>query len=121
MLETTKAPIHDSKGNLIGVLGIGRDMTRNHELQERFAVAFNASPAAISLTRLEDGEFLEVNPRYLDLLGWKREDLLGKSSLDFQLWQSAEARNIWRNKLMETVLLQDYQTRREPPPDQPVR
>ena len=52
LLETTKAPIHDSKGNLIGVLGIGRDMTRNHELQERFAVAFNASPAAISLTRL---------------------------------------------------------------------
>ena len=110
LLETTKAPIRDRAGSLIGVLGIGRDMTRNHELQERFAVAFNASPAAISLTRLEDGEFLEVNPRYLDLLGWKREDLLGKSSLNFHLWQSAEARNIWRNKLMETGLLQDYQT-----------
>jgi two-component system sensor histidine kinase/response regulator len=35
---------------LIGVLGIARDITQVHELQERFTVAFNASPAGISLT-----------------------------------------------------------------------
>jgi PAS domain S-box-containing protein len=110
LLETTKAPIHDSAGHLIGVLGIGRDMTRNHELQERFTVAFNGSPAAISLSTLDDGTFLEVNPRYLDLLGWKREELIGKSSLTFNLWPNAAARESWRAKLMETGLLQDYQT-----------
>ena len=110
LLETTKAPIHDSAGHLLGVLGIGRDMTQNHELQERFTVAFNGSPAAISLTALDNGTFLEVNPRYQELLGWKREELIGKSSLDFHLWPSNAARDAWRDRLMETGLLQDYQT-----------
>ncbi|MGB4064544.1 MAG: PAS domain S-box protein [Azonexus sp.] len=110
LLQTTKAPIHDSTGHLIGVLGISRDITQNHELQERFTVAFNGSPAAISLTTLDDGTFLEVNPRYLDLLGWQREELIGKSALVFHLWPSTEARITWRNQLLETGLLQDFQT-----------
>jgi PAS domain S-box-containing protein len=109
-LQTTKAPIHDQLGRLIGVLGIGRDITQNHELQERFMVAFNGSPAAISMTTLDDGIFLDLNPRYTELLGWAREELLGKSSLDFSLWPSSEARQTWREKLRETGLLQDYQT-----------
>jgi PAS domain S-box-containing protein len=110
LLQTTKAPIHDGSGKLIGVLGIGRDMTENHELQERFTVAFNGSPAAISLTTVEDGIFLEVNPRYLELLGWQRDELIGKSSLDFNLWANRAARDAWCQKLQETGLLQDYQT-----------
>ncbi|MBS1144402.1 MAG: domain S-box protein [Proteobacteria bacterium] len=110
LLQTIKAPIRDSAGHLIGVLGIGRDMTQTHELQERFTVAFNGSPAAISLSTLDDGTFLDVNPRYLELLGWAREELLGKSALDFHLWPSDEAREIWRQQLMKTGLLQDYQT-----------
>jgi two-component system sensor histidine kinase/response regulator len=110
LLQTTKAPIHDNAGHLIGVLGIGRDMTENHELQERFTVAFNGSPAAISLSTLDDGTFLDANPRYLHLLGWKREELIGKSALIFDLWPSPEARQIWSKKLLETGLLQDYQT-----------
>jgi PAS domain S-box-containing protein len=110
LLETTKAPIHDSAGHLIGVLGIGRDMTQNHELKERFTVAFNGSPAAISITTLDDGTFLEINPRYQQLLGWQRDELIGKSALDFHLWPGTEARKTWRDLLLETGLLQDYQT-----------
>jgi two-component system sensor histidine kinase/response regulator len=109
LLHTIKAPMHDGAGRLVGVLGIGRDNTETHELQERFSVAFNASPAAISLSTVEDGVFFEVNPRYQQMLGWQREELLGTSSVLAQLWPSAEARQIWREKLKETGLLQDYQ------------
>ena len=49
-------------------------------------------------------------PRYQQLLGWKREDLIGQSSKDLDLWANAEARDTWRDKLKETGLLQDYQT-----------
>ena len=110
LLQTTKAPIHDKTGQLIGILGIGRDITQPHELQERFAIAFNGSPAAISLSTLDDGTFLDVNPRYQELLGWIREDLINQSSLNFHFWPTPETRDTWCKKLIETGLLQDYQT-----------
>ncbi|MBL8429327.1 MAG: PAS domain S-box protein [Dechloromonas sp.] len=110
LVQTTKAPIHDRAGNLIGVLGIGRNVTQSKELLERFTVAFNGSPAAISLSTIDDGIFLDLNPRAEELLGWKREELLGRRSVDFGLWPSTEARDLWCDKLKETGLLQDYQT-----------
>ena len=110
LVQTIKSPMRDSSGRLIGVLGIGRNITQTHELQERFAVAFNGSPAGISLSTIDDGLYLDINPRYQQLLGWKREDLIGQSSKDLDLWANAEARDTWRDKLKETGLLQDYQT-----------
>lgn len=37
LLETIKTPMRDSVGRLIGVLGIARDITANHEFQEQLA------------------------------------------------------------------------------------
>ena len=110
LLLTTKAPMRDSHDQLIGVLGIGRDITQMHDLQERFRVAFNASPAAISLTSVDEGVFLDINPRYAEMLGWQKEELLGASSLDVNLWQSTAARNNWRDQLKAKGHEQDYQT-----------
>jgi PAS domain S-box-containing protein len=110
LVLTTKVPMHDGKGNLIGILGVGRDISPLYDLQERFRVAFNASPAAISLTTLDDGTFLDVNSRHVELLGWEAQELIGKKSLDFALWQSAEAHDQWRKQLQANGHLQDYQT-----------
>jgi len=109
-LLTTKSPMHTADGHLIGVLGIGRDITQLHDLQERFRVAFNASPAAISLTSLEDGVYLDINERYASMLGWQPDELLARSSLDVGLWPSPEARLGWRTQLEATGRLHDYQT-----------
>ncbi|MBK7462327.1 MAG: PAS domain S-box protein [Betaproteobacteria bacterium] len=106
---TVKAPVRDETGQLIGVLGIARDVTQVHELQERFTVAFNASPAGISLTTVDDGVYLDINLRYAEMLGWSREAVIGRSSTDIKLWPSAEARNQWRDLLETTGRLQDYQ------------
>ena len=110
LMLTTKSPMRDSTGKLIGVLGVARDITQIHELRERFTIAFNASPAAISVTSLEDGQFLDINPRYAELLGWSREDLLGRSSVDVKLWPTPEARNQWRDQLKASGRSQDYHT-----------
>ncbi len=110
LLLTTKSPMYAADGHLIGILGVGRDITQLHDLQERFRVAFNASPAAISLTSLEDGIYLDINPRYASMLGWQPAELLARSSLDVGLWPSQEARQVWREQLKTSGRLHDYQT-----------
>mgnify|MGYP000885652483 CR=1 FL=1 len=109
-LHTTKSPMRDESGKLIGVLGIGRNLTAQLELQERFEVAFNASPAAISITEVETGNFLDINQRYAEMLGWQRAELLGNSSGKIKLWSSPAARLVWIEKLKACQLLRDYQT-----------
>ncbi len=110
LLHTTKAPMHDSTGRLIGVLGIGRDITQLHELRERYSIAFTASPAAISITTLNDGRYLEANPRYATMLGWENVELIGRLSVEIALWPTPADREAWRNELVKQGRLEDYQT-----------
>jgi PAS domain S-box-containing protein len=110
LLQTTKAPMFGTDGQLIGILGIGRDITRIRELQERFELAFKASPAAIALTSVDNAVFLDVNPKYREMFGWQRDELIGRSAIDIGLWPTPEARAAWLGELETHGGLRDYQT-----------
>jgi len=68
--------------------------------EARFASIFRASPAAISLSTIPDGRLIEVNDRYCELLGYRREELIGQSVLDLHLWENAAD----RRPIIERVL-----------------
>ena len=50
--------------------------------EERFQRAFRSSPDAISISRARDGSLLDINHRWEELFGYRREDALGCSWLD---------------------------------------
>jgi PAS domain S-box-containing protein len=54
--------------------------------EEKFAKAFQASPDAININRLSDGMYIEVNKGFQDLTGYTREEVIGKSSIDLNIW-----------------------------------
>ncbi|MFD2233085.1 PAS domain S-box protein [Phaeospirillum tilakii] len=88
LLETIKAPMLDGEGRVIGVLGIGRDITRRYQSElalrqseERFRTYIEASPLAILITD-GDGRLAEVNPAAVALLGWDAATLTGRSIAD---------------------------------------
>ncbi len=58
-----------------------------HRSLEWFAAIFKASPVGISLSTLADGTIFDVNDRFLELLGYRREDVLGRKSTDLGLWE----------------------------------
>gem|GEM_PF-820484 len=64
--------------------GIMAQRTRQERinLEERFTKAFRASPAAMIIARMPDSLTVEVNDSYLELIGYAREDLVGKFSRD---------------------------------------
>lgn len=58
----------------------------------RFATIFRASPAAIAITRVSDGVFLDVNPSFLALTGYTRAQVVGHSTLEVGVWNDTAAR-----------------------------
>ena len=52
------------------------------ESQERFAILFRNSPAGVALHRLSDGQCLDVNERFLDMVGFARDEVIGRSTAD---------------------------------------
>jgi PAS domain S-box-containing protein len=60
--------------------------------EELHSATFDRSPVAISISRLADGLFANVNRQWCLLLGFSREEALGKSSLELGIWDSTESR-----------------------------
>ncbi|MBP3956413.1 PAS domain S-box protein [Gemmata sp. G18] len=79
----------------VWVLALRRAVrTRTHQLREseqKFATAFHASPDAAVLARVADGKFLEVNDGFCRLIGYSREQVLGRSVTE-ENWFDPESR-----------------------------
>ena len=54
--------------------------------EERYRTVFETSPDAITIIRLSDTLFIDVNQVFLDILGFEREDVLGKTSQELGIW-----------------------------------
>lgn len=69
--------------------------------EARFQAIFRGSPVGILLSRPEDGAALDANPAFLDLLGLRLEDILGRSTLDLGLWVNPAERETALRRVRE--------------------
>jgi PAS domain S-box-containing protein len=60
--------------------------------EARFAQAFRSNPAALAITTLHEGRFLDVNDGYLRLTGFTREEVIGKTSRELGTWTNPDER-----------------------------
>ena len=62
------------------------------ETEARFSVAFQASPIFISILRMSDGTYVLANDAFLNWLGLQHEQVLGRPSAEFGLWENLDER-----------------------------
>lgn len=60
--------------------------------QEKFTKAFRSSPDAMAITCAADGRFLEVNGAFLAQHGFTREEVIGGTALELNIWVDPEER-----------------------------
>lgn len=56
------------------------------ESEEKFRQAFSTSPDSININRLSDGLYIEVNEGFIQTTGYTRDDVLGRSSTEINIW-----------------------------------
>ena len=62
-----------------------------NEIQQRYQLAFHTSPDAITINDIR-GIYIDVNKGFCDITGFKREEIVGKNSVDLGIWVNAEDR-----------------------------
>ena len=105
-------------------LGIERKRAQSAlaESEARFSVAFQASPILISILQMSDGRYVLANDAFLNWLGARHDEVLGRPSTEFGLWEypaeretalndirtvgSIRQREVrWRNRRGETLTI----------------
>ncbi|MGQ9693296.1 MAG: PAS domain S-box protein [Thermodesulfobacteriota bacterium] len=69
--------------------------------QGKFSKIFQASPAWVVISALEDGRYLEVNEAFLKSTGFSRDEIIGKTALDLKIWAEAKDRALLISELEE--------------------
>ncbi len=98
-IADSAAPIQDDTGNIFGIILVFRDVSYDYQMQqalqqseEKFRLAFHASPDAINLNSAEDGIYIDINEGFTRLMGYSRKDVIGKAALDLNIWNDIKDR-----------------------------
>jgi PAS domain S-box-containing protein len=96
---TTKAPYRDPEGRIIGVIGVSRDITERKQAEEalraseeRFAKAFQASLHPVVISEVDSGRVVDANDAAYQMFGYRKEEVMGLTTLQIGLWHSEEER-----------------------------
>jgi PAS domain S-box-containing protein len=99
------------------LVGIGRDITELklaegalRQSEEKFSAAFRASPDAVTLARLADGIYLDVNEGFTAITGYSAEEALGFSSLELNLWVDSGQRDALMADIKQYGIAKDVET-----------
>jgi PAS domain S-box-containing protein len=58
--------------------------------EETLKIAFDKSPEAITISRLADGVYIDVNQSFTQLTGYAHDEVIGKAIVDVHIWEPAD-------------------------------
>lgn len=74
-----------------------RDVTQRHLTEEalrlseeRFYKAFQLNPATMSISRVRDGSYINVNQRWLETTGYTHAEVIGNNATNLGIWADGD-------------------------------
>jgi len=112
-LDTIKAPLYDSNGTLIGMMGIGRDISEHKKAEdalkaseEKYRTIFeNVQDVFYQITL--SGIITEISPSIKNFTGLSREEIIGTSV--YNLYNNPEDRAFFLDAIMKNGKIRDYE------------
>ena len=100
ILETIKTPLVDKNDKIIGVLGVGRDITNRKKSENETNAIFNTAADGM---RVVGTDFIikKVNDTFCKMVNLSREEILGKNCYDIFWGEFCDTEDCPLNKLMK--------------------
>lgn len=114
--NTIQTPLEIKDGEVTSIMGVVRDVTEFKQTEDALNSSqallkniFDASPALIALTTVEDGRYLDANNAFFSAMGYPRRDVIGKSSVDLGMWSDSKQKDEPKELLLQDGFLRDYE------------
>ncbi|MBT4506520.1 PAS domain S-box protein [Desulfobacula sp.] len=108
--------LKDADGKVIGIASFVSDITERvqaneglRKSEEKFRTLFHTSPNAITLTSAENGVYIDVNDGFTKMLGYSKEDVIGKTSAELNIWNDFKDRELLASGLKKYGLVDDLE------------
>lgn len=69
-----------------------QDVTAKHDAERRFERAFSSNPAPALISRLSDLRYIRADKSFLEMTGFKREEVVGRTAYEFDAFAGAKDR-----------------------------
>jgi PAS domain S-box-containing protein len=81
---------------------------RMETYRERFEKAFRSSPDSITITSAIDGEIIDVNEGFENIVGYTHDEIVGKRTTDVGIWRNPARRAELINELHAKGHVRDF-------------
>jgi len=106
-VETRVYPgVWDGKPALFGVV---KDVTKIKQSEEKFFRAFQSGASLMAISNKETGCFIDVNEIFLQSLGYSRDEVIGKTSKELNIFDDFTNRDILKNTLNEKGIVKNVE------------
>ena len=77
----------------------------------KFRKIFNTSPDSITISSIDNGKYVEVNESFTTMTGYSPEEVIGKTSIELNIWADKKDRERWVKILIKNGVVRDFATR----------
>ncbi len=110
--------VRDAAGQPARILGTFHDVTLLHEAERvaqqgraRFEALFRGNPLVLAVTEIDTGVVREASEGFFSVLGYAREQIVGRSTRDLGIWVDPQERATLVAELKATGRVHDHEVR----------
>ena len=78
--------------------------------EEKFKKVFNSTLEAVSITESKSGKYVEINDAFLRITGYSRNEIIGKTAHDLDIWVDRRDRENIVNELNKKGVILNFET-----------